>query len=55
MISTGLAIIIFFEIIFALFIVWGFMHEDRFIAFENRIIAKIKKRIEQKKSDREFM
>jgi hypothetical protein len=55
MLANWLSIVIFLEVIFTLFIAWGFMHENRFIAFEDRIIAKIKKRIEQKKSDREFM
>lgn len=55
MLANWLSIVIFLEVIFTLFIVWGFMHEDRFIAFEDRIIAKVKKWIERKKSDREFM
>lgn len=53
--STTLSVIILIEVLFTLFIAWGLMHEDRFVAFEDRIIAKVKKRIARKKSDREFM
>lgn len=50
MISTTLSVIILIEVLFTLFIAWGLMHEERFIAFEDRIIAKIKKRIARKKA-----
>ncbi len=35
--NTAVGLIILAEALFALFIIWGFMHEDRFIRFENRI------------------
>lgn len=31
------------EILIAMFIIWGFLHEDRFIAFERRVLAQIRK------------
>ena len=55
MLSNLLSTIIFLEVIFTLFIAWGLMHEERFVAFEDRIIAKVKKRIAKKKSKREYM
>ena len=54
MLSNLLSTIIFLEVIFTLFIAWGLMHEERFVAFEDRIIAKVKKRIAKKKSKRNF-
>lgn len=44
MLSNLLSIIIFLEVIFTLFIAWGLMHEERFIAFEDKIIARIKRK-----------
>ena len=35
--ATSTAIIIIAEALLALFVVWGFMHEDVFIRFEKRI------------------
>lgn len=55
MLSSWLSIIIFLEVVFTLFIAWGIMHEERFVAFEDRIIAKVKKRIKRKKREREIM
>lgn len=55
MLENWLSVVIFLEVLFTLFIVWGFMHEDKFIAFEDKIIAKVKKRFDKKKSNREFM
>lgn len=31
------------EILIAMFIIWGFLHEDRFIAFERRLFGRIRK------------
>lgn len=45
MLSSWLSIIIFFEVIFTLFIAWGLMHEDKFIALENALCRKVKKKI----------
>lgn len=45
MIDLTLAIIIPCEVLFTLFVVWGFMHEDKFVAFEDKIIARIIKAI----------
>lgn len=33
-----------FEIGIIIFIVWGFFHEDRFIAFERRLVSYIRRR-----------
>lgn len=55
MVENWLSIVIFLEVLFTLFIAWGFMHEDKFIAFEDKIIANAKQRISKKKSNREFM
>jgi len=38
------ALIILGEVAVAAFVIWGFLHEDRFIAFENQIVAKLKNR-----------
>ena len=38
--STVIGLIILAEALLGLFIVWGFMHEDRFIRFEQKIAAK---------------
>lgn len=47
--SITLSIIIFFEVVFIMFIAWGFMHEEKFVAFEDKIIRKILKAIRKKK------
>ena len=38
--STAIGLIILAEALLSLFIVWGFMHEDRFIRFEQRLSEK---------------
>lgn len=43
--SIGLSVVIFLEILFTLFIAWGLMHEDKFIAFEDALCRKVKKKI----------
>ena len=40
--STMIGCIILAEALLAMFIVWGFMHEDRFIRFEHRIAEVFK-------------
>ena len=42
--STVNALIILGETLVVMFIIWGFMHEDRFIRFENRIAEKFRSR-----------
>ena len=39
--TAGFALIIFAETVFALFVIWGFMHEDLFIRFERRMFKRI--------------
>lgn len=39
--STGFGLLILGEVIFTLFIVWGYMHEDRFVAFEHKLFSKL--------------
>ena len=43
--STGIAIIILAEALLALGIVYGFMHEDKVIAWEKRTWLEIKRRL----------
>ena len=33
-----------FEIVLVITVVWGLFHEDKFVAFERRIIAKLRRR-----------
>ena len=40
--STAIGLVILAEALLGLFIIWGFMHEDRFIRFENRIAERYK-------------
>ena len=35
--NTFLSVIILIEVTFTLFIAWGLMHEEKFVAFERRI------------------
>lgn len=42
--STGVAVVILLEVVVFLFCIYGFLHEDKFIAFEGRIIKRIKER-----------
>jgi hypothetical protein len=49
MISNTLAIIIVIEVLFTLFIAWGIMHEDKFVAFEDALFKKAKKKINRAK------
>ena len=42
--ETSFALIILGEVLFTLFIAWGIMHEERFIAFEDKIISRIKRK-----------
>lgn len=51
--SLTLSLIILAEVLFTLFIVWGFMHEDRFVAFEDKIIFAVLRVIRKKNSTRE--
>lgn len=52
--STALSIIILCEVLFGLFIVWGFMHEERFVAFEDKIIFAVLRKIRRKRAGREI-
>ncbi len=45
MIDSTLAFIILLEVLFTLFIAWGIMHEEKFVAFEDKIKAIIKAKI----------
>ena len=35
--TAELGYIILAEVVFALFVIWGFLHEDRFIRFEEKL------------------
>lgn len=52
--TTAISFLILGEVIFALFIVWGFMHEERFVAFEDKIIFAVLRAIRRKKVSREI-
>lgn len=43
--ETWLSFVILGEVLITLFILWGFMHEDKFILFEDKIIYNVKLRI----------
>lgn len=47
--ETWIAWIIFAEVLITLFILWGFMHEDKFILFEDKIIYNVKMYIQAKR------
>ncbi|MBE6789617.1 MAG: hypothetical protein IKB08_03515 [Clostridia bacterium] len=51
--SPVLSLIIIAEVLFTLFIVWGFMHEEKFVAFEDKIIFAVLKKIRRTKALRE--
>ena len=50
MISNTLAIIIVIEVLFVLFIAWGIMHEEKFVAFEDKIIFAILRKNRNRKA-----
>lgn len=47
--STTISFIILAEVLFTLFIVWGFMHEDRFVKLEDKIIINIIRSVKRRK------
>lgn len=51
MISSKIAILIVFEVVWSLAIVWMFFHEEKLVDFENAVFRAIKKKIEKKKID----
>ena len=53
--STTLSIIILCEVLFTLFIVWGFMHEERFVAFEDKIIFAVLRKIRKRRAHNEVI
>lgn len=50
--STTMSIIILCEVLFTLFIVWGFMHEEKFVAFEDKIIFAVLRKIRKRKANK---
>ena len=42
--TAELGYIILAEVVFALFVIWGFLHEDRFLRFEEKL-GKIVRRL----------
>ena len=50
--SPILAIIIVIEVLLVLFIVWGFMHEEKFVAFEDKIIFAVLRKIRHRKGNK---
>ena len=53
--STTLSVIILIEVLFTVFIAWGFMHEERFVAFEDKIIFAILRKVRSHKAKREYL
>lgn len=49
---TTLSIIIVLEVLFTLFIVWGFMHEEKFVAFEDKIIFAVLRKIRKRRASK---
>ena len=49
MISSKIAILIAFEVVWCLAIVWMFLHEKKLVDFEKAVFKAIKKKIEKKK------
>lgn len=41
--NTFLSVIILIEVAFTLFIAWGLMHEEKFVAFERRVWRKFRR------------
>lgn len=39
--SLSFTLLTIMEIIVGLFLIWGFWHEDRMVAFEDRLFAKL--------------
>lgn len=53
--STTLSVIILIEVLFTLFIAWGLMHEERFVAFEDKIIFAVLRKIRSSRAKREYL
>ena len=53
--STTLSVIIAIEVLFTLFVAWGIMHEERFVAFEDKIIFAALRKIRRSRAKREYM
>ena len=53
--STTLSVIIVLEVLFTLFIAWGIMHEERFVAFEDKIIFAVLRKIRRSRARREYI
>lgn len=53
--SPILSVIIVLEVLFTLFIVWGFMHEELFVAFEDKIIRAVLRKLRKNKAVREML
>ena len=47
--ETWLAVVILCEVLCTLFILWGFMHEDKLIQFEDNVIFYFKYKIRKLK------
>lgn len=51
MLENWLSTVIFIEVVATILIVWGFLHEDKVVAFEDRIIKAIRKKTRKAKRD----
>ena len=47
--SAGLGFVVLCEVAVALFVIWGFLHEDLFIAFEAKAAALLRARFSRKR------
>lgn len=50
MISPILSTIIIIEVAFTLFIAWGLLHQEKFVAFEDKIIFAVLRKIRRHKN-----
>ena len=42
--SLSFAIITVLEVLTGLFLIWGFLNEEKFVALEDRILARLRKK-----------
>lgn len=52
--STTLSLIIIAEIAATLFVAWGFMHEEIFVAFEDKIIFAVLSAVRKRRHAKEL-
>ena len=53
--STTLSVIIVIEVLFTLFVAWGILHEQRLVAFEDKLIFAVLRKIRRSRARREYI